>query len=122
MRPAGAINASANDMAAYLQFYLNRGVASDLIEPGGEHRVRCEAMRVVGKIDESGLGDLFGKLRRADLAQRGPIDQVEVSPDEFGEGVLGVLLGIAREKFQVGIAHLQQYNVAGGGNPTNIFI
>ena len=25
MRPAGAINASANDMAAYLQFYLNRG-------------------------------------------------------------------------------------------------
>ena len=24
-RPAGAINASANDMAAYLQFYLNRG-------------------------------------------------------------------------------------------------
>ncbi len=25
MRPAGAINASANDMAAYVQFYLNRG-------------------------------------------------------------------------------------------------
>ena len=25
MRPAGAINASANDMAAYLEFYLNRG-------------------------------------------------------------------------------------------------
>ena len=25
MRPAGSINASANDMAAYLQFYLNRG-------------------------------------------------------------------------------------------------
>jgi CubicO group peptidase (beta-lactamase class C family) len=28
MRPAGAINASANDMAAYLQFYLNRGAAN----------------------------------------------------------------------------------------------
>jgi Beta-lactamase len=25
LRPAGSINASANDMAAYLQFYLNRG-------------------------------------------------------------------------------------------------
>ena len=24
-RPAGAINATANDMAAYVQFYLNRG-------------------------------------------------------------------------------------------------
>ena len=28
MRPAGAINASANDMAAYLEFVLNRGVAN----------------------------------------------------------------------------------------------
>jgi CubicO group peptidase (beta-lactamase class C family) len=28
MRPAGAINASANDIAAYLQFYLNRGAAN----------------------------------------------------------------------------------------------
>ncbi len=28
LRPAGAINASANDMAAYVQFYLNRGSAS----------------------------------------------------------------------------------------------
>ena len=27
MRPAGSINASANDMAAYVQFYLNRGAA-----------------------------------------------------------------------------------------------
>ena len=26
LRPAGSINASANDMAAYVQFYLNRGV------------------------------------------------------------------------------------------------
>ena len=28
MRPSGAINASANDMAAYLRFYLNRGAAN----------------------------------------------------------------------------------------------
>lgn len=28
LRPAGAINASANDMAAYVQFYLNRGAVS----------------------------------------------------------------------------------------------
>jgi CubicO group peptidase (beta-lactamase class C family) len=28
LRPAGAINASANDMAAYVQFYLNRGAAN----------------------------------------------------------------------------------------------
>ncbi len=28
LRPAGSINASANDMAAYVQFYLNRGAAA----------------------------------------------------------------------------------------------
>jgi CubicO group peptidase (beta-lactamase class C family) len=28
LRPAGSINASANDMAAYIQFYLNRGAVS----------------------------------------------------------------------------------------------
>jgi len=30
LRPAGAINASAKDMAAYVQFYLNRGTVGDV--------------------------------------------------------------------------------------------
>jgi CubicO group peptidase (beta-lactamase class C family) len=34
LRPAGSINASANDMAAYLQFYVNRGAAGADGEPG----------------------------------------------------------------------------------------
>jgi CubicO group peptidase (beta-lactamase class C family) len=37
LRPAGSINASANDMAAYVQFYLNRGaVAGKQIVPAGD--------------------------------------------------------------------------------------
>lgn len=37
MRPAGSINASANDMAAYVQFYLNRGaVGGKQIVPGAD--------------------------------------------------------------------------------------
>jgi len=37
MRPAGSINASANDMAAYIQFYLNRGaVAGKQIVPAAD--------------------------------------------------------------------------------------
>lgn len=37
MRPAGSINASANDMAAYVQFYLNRGaVAGKQIVPAAD--------------------------------------------------------------------------------------
>src|SRR5580692_10588765 len=37
LRPAGAINASANDMAAYVQFYLNRGaVAGKQLVPSAD--------------------------------------------------------------------------------------
>jgi CubicO group peptidase (beta-lactamase class C family) len=37
LRPAGSINASANDMAAYVQFYLNRGaVAGKQIVPASD--------------------------------------------------------------------------------------
>jgi CubicO group peptidase (beta-lactamase class C family) len=38
LRPAGSINASANDMAAYVQFYLNRGAV------GGRHIVPASAI------------------------------------------------------------------------------
>jgi CubicO group peptidase (beta-lactamase class C family) len=31
LRPAGSINASANDMAAYVQFYLNRGTVNGVV-------------------------------------------------------------------------------------------
>ena len=37
LRPAGAINASANDMAAYVQFYLNRGaVGGEQVVPAAD--------------------------------------------------------------------------------------
>ena len=35
-RPAGSINASANDMAPYVQFYLNRGTVNGLVTPAAE--------------------------------------------------------------------------------------
>jgi hypothetical protein len=40
-----------------------------------------------------------------------------MAPDDLGEGVLGVVLRVAREQIEVGIAHVQKDNVAGGGNP-----
>jgi len=40
------------------------------------------------------------------LAQRSGIDQAEMAPDEFGEVILGVLPGVTREQFHVGIAHV----------------
>ena len=49
LRPAGSINASANDMAAYLQFYLNRGsVSGKQIVPSLRHRSHGNSRRVPG--------------------------------------------------------------------------
>jgi hypothetical protein len=53
--------------------------------------------RLAGEVGEGGLGDFLGQLRGADLAERGGEDQIEVAPDDFGEGILGLLPGISRE-------------------------
>ena len=45
-----------------------------------------------------------------------------MAPDDFGEGVLGVVPGVAREQFQIGVAHVQKDNVADGGNRPKNFI
>lgn len=49
------------------------------------------------------------------------MDEIEVATDEFGEGIFGMAVGVAREQLQVGgggVAHFQKYIVAGWGNPT----
>ena len=42
-----------------------------------------------------------------------------MAADDFREGVLGPVPGVAREQFQIGVAHVQKDNVAGRGNPPN---
>lgn len=44
-RPAGAINASANDMAPYVQFYLNRGTVNGTVVTPAEDIDRMEVPR-----------------------------------------------------------------------------
>jgi hypothetical protein len=36
------------------------------------------------------LCDFLGQLRRADLPQRGGIDQIQMPPDDFGKSVLRI--------------------------------
>jgi len=38
-----------------------------------------------------------------------------MSPDDFSEGVIGVVPGVTGKQFQIGIAHLHKDNVASGG-------
>jgi hypothetical protein len=95
--------------------------ARDLIQPRGQNGLGLQPGSAPRQIDEDGLRDLLGKLRRADLAQRRGIDQAEVAPDDFCERILGVLPGIAREQFQVGVAHLWKHIGADLRNPPGNF-
>ena len=81
--------------------------------------VGCEAVRVAGKIGEDGLGNFLGELRRADLAERSGMDEVEMSADDFGEGVLRVVAPVAVQQFKIAWCHCHKHIVAGRPNPTN---
>jgi len=67
------------------------------------------------------LDDFLGQLRRADLAERGGKDQIDVAPDNFRKRLLGVVPCVAREQFQIGVAHVQRNITAGPQNtPKNL--
>jgi hypothetical protein len=52
--------------------------------------------RLAGQIRENDLRDVLRKLRvSSDLPQRCRINEVQMTPDQFREGVLVAILGIA---------------------------
>jgi hypothetical protein len=55
------------------------------------------------------LGDLLGQLRGANLSERGGENEVEVTPDDFSEIILGVVSSISGQQLEVGIGHLHKY-------------
>src|SRR4051794_24725822 len=44
-----------------------------------------------------------------------------MAPDDLGEGILGVLRGVAGQQVRVGIVHLTKVNEAGSSNPPKNF-
>jgi hypothetical protein len=99
--------------------YVNGFAARDLIKPGAEDGAGRKLARVLGELEEGGLSDFLGQLRRAHLPQRGGMDEVEVPTDEFRKGVLGMMPRVTGEQFPIGVAHVQKDNVPGRGNPPN---
>ncbi len=90
------------------------------VAPGAEDGVRGEFTRTAGQIREDGLGHLLGELRGADLPECGRMNQAEVTADELGEGVVGLVPGIAIQQLQVGVAHDHWPIVARRRNPTDL--
>ena len=83
--------------AGFTAHDVNGRAAGDLIEPCGEDGVRLEVAGVAREVGEDGLGDFLGELRRADLAERGGMDEINMAANEFSERIFGVLLSEARE-------------------------
>jgi hypothetical protein len=100
---------------------INGLATSDLIEPSGENGVRRETTRLSCELDEDRLHNFLGELWRANLAERGGMNQVEMTANEFREGVLGVVPGIACEEILIRVAHFQKDNAADDRNPTGNF-
>ena len=84
---------------------VNGCAARDLIEPSANDCVRPEPGGVAGELGEGRLGDFLGQLRRVNLPERGGKDEAEVAANDFCEGVLGVMVRVADEQFQIGVAH-----------------
>jgi hypothetical protein len=47
--------------------------------------------------------------------------EAEMPPDDFPECLLGVVIGVSGEQFEIGVAHVRMDDVAAGGNPTMFF-
>jgi len=63
------------------------------------------------------LRDFLGQLRRADLPQRGGMDEIQMSPDDFVEGILRIFSHELPQQIQI-TCHFQKYIAAGDRNPT----
>src|SRR5436309_3457034 len=65
-----------------------------------------DVARLAREIREYGLRDLFGELRRTDLAQGLRIDQVQMPADDGGKGCFGLLPGVLLQQIKIGRGHL----------------
>jgi hypothetical protein len=84
-------NLFAQLAAGFAADNINGLAPRDFIQPRAKDGVGREAVRLAGQIGEGGLRDLLGKLRGSDLPKRGGVNKVEVTADDFGEGVLRVV-------------------------------
>jgi hypothetical protein len=63
------------------------------------------------------LRHFLGQLRRTDLPQRGGINEVHMTPDDFREGVLRIFARELPQQIQIA-GHFQKYIAAAARNTT----
>lgn len=81
---------------------LGGDIAGGAMEPAGEDGMVRQGGGVLGEGDEDGLGGILGEVGVADDPERDGVGEVDVSPDEFAEGGLGVVLGVGPEQLWIG--------------------
>ena len=127
MRPVcgGSVDGThlGSDLFAQLESHFTANdilgfAAGHLIEPPAEDSVGRKPLRVAGEFKESGLSDLFGELRQSDLTECSRINEAEMTADDLSERVLSLVLSVACEQFEIGVAHIQKDNATENQNQT----
>jgi hypothetical protein len=72
-----------------------------LIQPARKNDSGAQSTSFFRQDDEDRLRDFLGGVGIAGLPQRGGIDQVDVTRDEGGEGVLGIPMDVIAQQFHV---------------------
>ena len=69
-------------------------VACGAMEPAGQNRMFRQPRCILRQSDEDGLGYILGRLRIANEPQSCRINEINVPPDQFGEGRFRAILEV----------------------------
>ena len=91
------------------------------VEPAGQHRTVSQRLGFAREVGEYGLGDIFGQMRVSrQLTQRRGVNEIEVSPDQLREGLIGAISGETDEKSGV-ILHMGWFMAPAGDESAQKF-
>ena len=72
------------------------------VEPTGQHLTLRECHRLSGEVGEYRLCHILRQVRVAvNLTQGRRVDEIQISPHQFGEGFFRTLFGVAPEQFGI---------------------
>ena len=72
------------------------------MQPAGQHGMSREPVGVLRQGDKGALRHILRRVRVANHAQRGGIDQINMAPHEFSKRSFGAPLGVLGQKLVVG--------------------
>jgi hypothetical protein len=82
---------------------LRGDILRSAMQPTGQDRTIRELRCAFCQRDEGGLAHVLGKVRIADHAPRGGVNEIHVPPDQFGERRFGMVFRVGLQQLGVGL-------------------